>query len=132
MEHLRMHRTLRAGLAVAALTLIPGADALAAPYGSRTLRPGTSGSDVKALQRYLSKAGYATAADGQFGSGTARSMRSFERSARRTPDGVASRSDQRLVRSRAAAAAAGDDPSGGAPAGDTPVAQTPVPTGESA
>jgi cell wall-associated NlpC family hydrolase len=98
-----MHSTLRTGVAVAALALIPAADAAAASYGSRTLREGTSGSDVKRLQRYLDGAGYDTTADGEFGPATARSMRSFEAAEERRPNGAATRYEQRLVRVRAAA-----------------------------
>jgi len=96
-----MHRTLRAGVAAVALTLIPVAGASAAPYASRTLSKGTSGSDVEALQRYLDDAGYDTTADGEFGPRTARSVRSFEAAEQRAVDGRATRSDQRLVKSRA-------------------------------
>src|SRR5688500_16201464 len=96
-----MHRTLRAGVAAAAITVIPVAGAAAAPYGSRTLKKGTSGGDVEALQRYLDESGYDTAADGQFGPATARSVRRFETAEERTVDGRATPSDQRLVRSRA-------------------------------
>ncbi|MBA3263361.1 MAG: peptidoglycan-binding protein [Thermoleophilaceae bacterium] len=96
-----MHRTLRAGVAVVALALIPVAGAAAAPYASRTLSKGTSGSDVEALQRYLGQAGYETAPDGEFGPATARSVRSFETAEQRRPDGTATPSEQRLVRSRA-------------------------------
>jgi cell wall-associated NlpC family hydrolase len=97
-----MHSTLRTGVAVAALALIPAADAAAASYGSRTLREGTSGSDVKRLQRYLDRAGYDTSADGIFGPATARSVRSFEADEDRRPNGAATRYEQRLVRARAA------------------------------
>jgi cell wall-associated NlpC family hydrolase len=116
MEHLRMPWKLRAGLAVAALMLVPAANAAAAPYASRTLRTGASGSDVKAFQRYLDRAGYDTTADGQYGSATARSMRRFESATGRTPDGAATPSEQRVVRSRASASSDG----GGATVGDTP------------
>jgi peptidoglycan hydrolase-like protein with peptidoglycan-binding domain len=97
-----MQSTLRTGVAVAALTLIPAADAAAASYGSRTLREGSNGSDVKRLQRYLDRAGYDTSADGMFGPATARSVRSFELAEERRVNGAASRYEQRLVRSRAA------------------------------
>jgi cell wall-associated NlpC family hydrolase len=98
-----MHSTLRTGVAVAALALIPAAEAAAASYGSRTLREGASGSDVKRLQRYLDRAGYDTTADGEFGPATARSMRSFETAEERRPNGTATRYEQHLVRARAAA-----------------------------
>jgi peptidoglycan hydrolase-like protein with peptidoglycan-binding domain len=99
-----MQSTLRMGVAVAALALIPAADAAAASYGSRTLREGSNGSDVKRLQRYLDRAGYETSADGMFGPATARSVRSFETAEDRRANGAASRYEQRLVRSRAAQA----------------------------
>jgi peptidoglycan hydrolase-like protein with peptidoglycan-binding domain len=98
-----MHSTLRTGVAVAALALIPAADAAAASYGSRTLREGASGTDVKRLQRYLDRAGYDTTADGEFGPATARSVRSFEAAEERRPNGAATRYEQHLVRVRAAA-----------------------------
>jgi cell wall-associated NlpC family hydrolase len=97
-----MHSTLRTGVAVAALALIPAADAAAASYGSRTLREGSNGSDVKRLQRYLDRAGYDTSADGIFGPATARSVRSFETDEDRRVNGAATRYEQRLVRTRAA------------------------------
>src|SRR5918999_5532191 len=97
-----MHSTLRTGVAVAALALIPATEAAAASYGSRTLRMGASGSDVKYLQRYLDRAGYETSADGEFGPATARSVRTFEADEDRRPNGAATRYEQRLVRARAA------------------------------
>jgi cell wall-associated NlpC family hydrolase len=98
-----MHK-LRMGVAVAALSLIPAADAAAAAYGSRTLAQGSTGTDVKRLQRYLDRAGYDTTADGMFGPATARSVRSFEADEDRRTNGRATRYEQRLVRSRAAQA----------------------------
>jgi cell wall-associated NlpC family hydrolase len=96
-----MHRTLRAVIAAVALTLIPAANAAAAPYGSRTLSKGATGSDVEALQSYLDEAGYETVADGEFGPATARSVRSFESAEQRAVDGKATRSEQQLVQTRA-------------------------------
>jgi len=96
-----MHRTLRAGVAAVALTLMGVAGASAAPYASRTLSKGTSGSDVETLQRYLDEAGYDTTADGEFGPATARSVRSFETAEQGSVDGKATRSEQLLVQSRA-------------------------------
>jgi cell wall-associated NlpC family hydrolase len=114
-----MQSTLRMGVAVAALALIPAADAAAASYGSRTLREGSTGSDVTRLQRYLDRAGYDTSADGMFGPATARSVRSFEVAEERRPNGAASRYEQRLVRSRAAQAEVVEQPvSAPAPAGE--------------
>lgn len=88
------------GTVVLGLTL--SADALAASYASRTLRLGTSGSDVRALQRYLDTAGHETSTDGQFGPATRSSVKSFEAAEGRRANGAASRYEQRLVRTRAA------------------------------
>jgi peptidoglycan hydrolase-like protein with peptidoglycan-binding domain len=118
-----MHRMLRAGLVAAALALIPAADAAAAQYASRTLAVGTSGSDVKALQRYLDRAGYDTTADGEFGPGTADSVRRFEGDEERAQDGRATRYEQRLVRARSKASST--SPSGGA---STDATETPTAT----
>jgi peptidoglycan hydrolase-like protein with peptidoglycan-binding domain len=96
-----MHSTLRAGVAVAAITLTGAVEAGAASYGSRTLSQGAVGSDVKRLQRYLDRAGYETSPDGQFGPMTERSVRSFETDEERRPNGRATRYEQHLVRTRA-------------------------------
>jgi peptidoglycan hydrolase-like protein with peptidoglycan-binding domain len=105
-----MHsRMLRAGLVVA-LAVIPAGSATAAPYASRTLSQGMSGSDVKTLQRYLDDAGYETTADGAFGPATARSVRSFETAEQRSPDGTATRGEQRLARTRASEAETTEEP----------------------
>jgi cell wall-associated NlpC family hydrolase len=96
-----MHRTLRAVVVAAAVTLIPAANAVAAPYASRTLSKGASGGDVETLQRYLDEAGYDTTADGEFGPATARSVRGFEAAEQRTVDCKATPSDQQLVQTRA-------------------------------
>ena len=89
---------------VAVLCLIFTADAVGAGYATRTLQVGSSGSDVKALQRYLDQAGYSTTPDGAFGPATRRSVKSFERHEQRRVNGRASRTEQRIVRARAGAA----------------------------
>ena len=107
------HRTLPAVAGVVLAAVVPAADALAAPYASRTLREGSRGGDVRALQRNLDRAGQETEADGEFGPATATSLRAFESVEGRTVNGVATRSDQRLVRKRAAEAlgsVGADDP----------------------
>jgi peptidoglycan hydrolase-like protein with peptidoglycan-binding domain len=103
-------RMQRAGVVAAALALVPAGQAIAAPYASRTLSQGTSGGDVKALQRYLDDAGYDTTADGAFGPATARSVRSFEAAEQRSPDGTATRGEQRLVQTRASEAEPVEEP----------------------
>ena len=92
-------------LVVAVLSLIITAEASAASYATRTLRVGSSGSDVRSFQRYLDRSGFDTTADGAFGPATRRSVMAFERSADRRVNGVASRSEQRIVRAKATAAA---------------------------
>src|SRR4051794_31679612 len=104
-------------LAVAVLSLMITADAAAAGYATRTLRVGSSGDDVRALQRYLDRAGYDTPGDRALGPATRRSEMRFERAEQRRVNGVASRAEQRLVRARAAATA---DGGGGEPAGPAP------------
>jgi peptidoglycan hydrolase-like protein with peptidoglycan-binding domain len=82
-----------------------------ARYAQRTLKVGSHGSDVKQLQTYLTRAGVSTTADGQYGRGTAASVKSFERAHARTADGRATPSDQRLIK-RAATQAATSEPTG--------------------
>src|SRR5919109_1536530 len=98
-----MPRKLPVALA-AVLSLTITADAAAAGYATRTLQVGSSGSDVRALQRYLDRAGYDTIADGAFGPATRRSVMSFESAEQRRVNGRASRAEQRMVRARASAA----------------------------
>ena len=88
----------------AVLSLTITANAAAAGYATRTLQVGSNGSDVRALQRYLDRAGYDTVADGAFGPATRRSVMSFERAEQRRVNGRASRAEQRMVRARASAA----------------------------
>jgi cell wall-associated NlpC family hydrolase len=101
-------------LAVAVLSLTVTADAAGAGYATRTLQVGSSGSDVRALQRYLDEAGYDTTADGAFGPATRGSVVAFEHAEQRRANGRASRAEQRMVRARAAAAGG----SGGEPVGE--------------
>jgi peptidoglycan hydrolase-like protein with peptidoglycan-binding domain len=102
-------------LAVAVLSLIVTAESSAAGFATRTLRVGSSGSDVRALQRYLDRTGYDTTADGAFGPATRRSQMAFESGEGRRVDGVASRADQRLVRAKASSSDNGGEPVEAAP-----------------
>ena len=78
-------------LAIAVAGIAPAAaQASAQRLGSRTLRQGMTGSDVKALQTDLTKVGLTTAETGVFGTQTASNVRSFERSHHLRVNGVAS------------------------------------------
>ncbi len=118
-----MRRTLPIAVA-AALSLILAVDAAAAGYASRTLKVGSSGKDVRQLQRYLDRAGYETSVDGEFGSGTRVSLSAFERTQEGTSDGKATRAEQRTLRSLAASAGTEtpteEPPGGGAVSGEAP------------
>src|SRR3954453_7288126 len=84
-----------------ALALIAPAIADAARFGQRTLRRGMHGSDVRTLQRYLTRVGRRAAVDGEFGRRTARSVRRWEADKGRPVDGVVTRSDARVLRRQA-------------------------------
>jgi cell wall-associated NlpC family hydrolase len=115
-----MRRTLPV-VAAAAISLMMTADALAAAYATRTLKVGSSGSDVRALQRYLDTAGFDTDVDGQFGPATRSSVKSFELSEDRRANGKASTTEQRLVQARAEAAEAAEPVTEPAPLTEAPV-----------
>jgi cell wall-associated NlpC family hydrolase len=94
---IRARTFLTLAAALAALVAVPSI-ASAAPYGSRTLRPGTHGGDVKRLQRFLTSAGHRAVADGEFGPRTARALRATESELELRADGVATRREQRVIR----------------------------------
>jgi cell wall-associated NlpC family hydrolase len=83
--------------AIAAMVALP-ATSSAARYGSRTLKKGAKGKDVKQLQRYLTKAGHRIQADGEFGPGTAQALKATKSELELKPDGVATRRQQRTIR----------------------------------
>ena len=130
MPSTRFHARVRAVWLTAAalvcllLLVAPIDSAQAAAYGSRTLREGMSGSDVRALQSYLTRAGYATSADGQFGPRTERSVKRFEGAEDLAVNGVVSLSDARAIRT--AAASGGQDTEVPPPTEETPVTESPA------
>jgi cell wall-associated NlpC family hydrolase len=69
-----------------------------AKYGFRTLHTGSQGSDVKELQTYLSRVGWATPADGEYGRRTARNVRRFERRQGQAVDGRATPAEQQMLK----------------------------------
>jgi len=63
------------------------------------LQRGMSGHDVKILQDFLQRAGFKTSVDGEFGSGTVKSVKLFETDQQVTVDGVVDANDIDLLRS---------------------------------
>jgi hypothetical protein len=113
------------------MVALPAASA-EARYASRTLKVGSTGSDVRQLQSYLTKVGLRTTADGQYGRGTASKVRTFERQTGLRADGRATPSDQRTLKrdaashtttSQAPASAPSGDEGGTAPGDDQPQPQ---------
>jgi peptidoglycan hydrolase-like protein with peptidoglycan-binding domain len=100
----------------AAPAVKPGAHAARSKHlGDRVLREGMSGHDVRVLQDFLTRDGFPTTIDGQFGPATKHNVIAFQRSVGMTPNGVVSYAVERALR-RAVAAA--DPPvSASAPAG---------------
>ncbi len=89
--------------------VVPAASAAPAKnarLGQRTLRAGDHGADVRALQRALRRVGFKVTADGQYGAGTVRAVKRFQRSARLTPSGTAGRKTVAALRNATAGAAA--------------------------
>ena len=83
-------------LALAGAAVLPATASAAGPkLGSRPLREGTSGPDVRALQHELTQAGFRTPASGTYGASTTRTVKRFESRYRLTVDGAA---NARLVR----------------------------------
>jgi cell wall-associated NlpC family hydrolase len=74
------------------------ADAKGQRFGSRVLKRGSHGHDVRVLQDYLTRAGFRTTVDGQFGPGTYRTVRSWEQDAGRRVDGKVTRPDAKALR----------------------------------
>ena len=76
--------------------------------GDGTLRSGDRGARVKALQQLLTQAGFKTTTDGNYGSGTAKVVRRFQRSANLKPTGVATAATLAALRNATNGSAAGN------------------------
>lgn len=96
--HSRASRQLVLLVAALVVAVALPAGASAARYGSRTLKVGSRGGDVKQLQRYLGSAGHRVARDGDFGPKTLRALRSTESELELRADGVATRGEQRAIK----------------------------------
>src|SRR4051812_11864492 len=100
----RRVRTYVAGAALMALAVPATADAR---FGTKTLKQGDSGRDVKLLQKYLSKTGIDVDVDGQFGRGTKLAVRKFEKGAQLKVDGKVDPSEAKTIKKAAAEGAEG-------------------------
>ena len=89
-------------------------------FGSRTLKRGTAGRDVRVLQDYLTRAGYRTTIDGQFGRGTYRTVRKWEGSTNLRVDGRVTPRDARTLRAVVDAAPKAAEPPAAAGEVETP------------
>jgi len=100
--------------AVASQSALASSPTRATHLGDRTLRPGTSGPDVRELQQALGKAGFRVKVDGNFGTGTLRAVKRFQRASRLTPSGTVGRRTvaalKRALRGTSANANGGFDP----------------------
>ena len=77
--------------AVLLFLLVFASGASARTLGSRILKQGMRGSDVRALQELLIRAGFRTPVDGNFGSATERSVVAFERQWELRANGIVTR-----------------------------------------
>jgi peptidoglycan hydrolase-like protein with peptidoglycan-binding domain len=68
-----------------------------ARFGTRSLRVGQRGRDVRGLQYWLNRRGYGLSRDGAFGPMTRAALMRWERAAGRRVDGVLSRGDARAI-----------------------------------
>jgi cell wall-associated NlpC family hydrolase len=93
-------RVLAVGLLAFGLVSVPVAPAAAAKkiFGKRPLHQGMRGRDVRVLQDFLTRAGFKTYVDGQFGRGTAGEVRAWEAQEERKVDGRVSRPDAKALR----------------------------------
>jgi len=89
-------------LAVVAAALAPSSALAAEHLGDRTLHKGDRGHDVRVLQDFLTRAGYATPIAGVFGPQTLKNVRRFQRAHHMPVDGVVGSGTSRALRTIAA------------------------------
>jgi len=92
---------------VTVVMLVP-ASAHAARFGSRVLKVGSHGKDVALLQEKLTMVGFATTADGVFGSGTEAVVRAWEADSARRVNGRVTRRDAKALKAQVRAVRAGE------------------------
>ena len=85
-------------LGLSGLLVLGGLPAAGADARIKGLRVGAHGPFVKLLQRNLTRAGFSTAVDGQFGPATKNSLMRWERWKHRRVDGIATRRDRGALR----------------------------------
>src|SRR4051794_21428672 len=95
---IRRARACAAGAGLIAL-LVPAA--APARFGDQTPSLGDRGRDVKIAQRYLTKAGIRTTADGVYGTSTAAKVKKFERAEDLKVDGKLQPADARALKKAA-------------------------------
>jgi peptidoglycan hydrolase-like protein with peptidoglycan-binding domain len=89
-------------LALLAAALAPSSALAAQHLGDRTLQAGDRGHDVRVLQDYLTRDGYATPIAGVFGPETLANVKRFQRAHHLTADGVVGAGTAHALRSVAA------------------------------
>jgi peptidoglycan hydrolase-like protein with peptidoglycan-binding domain len=105
-----------------------------ARFGDATLQIGDRGRDVKIAQKYLTKAGIRTTADGIYGRGTASRVKRFERGADLDVDGKLEPADARELKAAAkrGSTGGGNEDDGGDGNGGADAGAMPQNTGETA
>ena len=99
---------------------VPAAASAASRHlGDRPLRAGSTGSDVRALQRLLSQVGIKVEVDGEFGASTTAAVKRFQRAAHIEASGIVGPRTVRALR-RAASGGAAQNTAGGSQFGVAP------------
>lgn len=102
LSHTPIRRRLRLVIALVALAVATAPSVAEAALGDRTLHRGDRGQDVRVLQDFLTRAGFATPVEGVFGPLTERNVKRFQRRSRLTPDGVVGSGTVRALRAAVA------------------------------